>query len=238
MPNWLKGCLWIAAFVAVLTIWWYGGHYPLRVYSDAKPEDVINPGTFGDSFGFINSLFSSLGFTIAMVALAVQASQSRKANEIANRTALLTNHKIKADTIIGMMKTLDQIQTDLLILKSKQDLLVRKNSEEHIKAQRALTADIRLKFAQVTTIQTEMMLMFYQSGYETRETLLRWKDFLTSLDKQGNMGSLKFHQMAAGQLESELQSLMSRTSDATFALAEVIARELEVAFPVNSQGSK
>ena len=43
---------------------------------------------------------------------------------------------------------------------------------------------------------------------------------------------MKFHKIPEAELESELQSLMTQTSDAIFALVEAIAIDFEKAFPV------
>ena len=71
-------------FILIVCFWWFVGHYPIWHFPDKANK--LEPGTFGDSFGFINSLFSCLAFAVAMTALAIQSSQSLKANRIAQET--------------------------------------------------------------------------------------------------------------------------------------------------------
>lgn len=82
MSKWLKAALWGLCFSGMAWFWWYGGHYPIREYLD--PSKPLEPGTFGDSFGFINSFFSSMGFMIAMFALVMQIRQTNKSIELAH----------------------------------------------------------------------------------------------------------------------------------------------------------
>jgi hypothetical protein len=88
-------CMWAVAgvltSVGVLLLWWYWGHYPIRLYpkaSVAPDADGYNAGTFGDSFGFVNSLFSCLGVIGATIALILQVTLMIKTNRIAEQAKL------------------------------------------------------------------------------------------------------------------------------------------------------
>lgn len=73
----LKWLLIIAAAICLaVALWFYVGFYPQRRF-----PDLAEAGVYGDSFGFVNSLFSSFGFAFVVLALLLQMKELHDATE-------------------------------------------------------------------------------------------------------------------------------------------------------------
>lgn len=103
----LKWGLWTLGFLVVLSFWWNVGHYPIRNY--LAENERLTPGTFGDSFGFINSLFSSMGFLVATAALIMQIDQTNRTIEIANDAKEDEKRRRQAEVLMGVKADLSTL---------------------------------------------------------------------------------------------------------------------------------
>lgn len=81
----------LLVFFFVVALWLCLGHIPARLYGD----DLPSAGQYGDSFGFVNSLFSALTLGGVIFALWFQMQELRlQRNELKKTTeALLQQHE-------------------------------------------------------------------------------------------------------------------------------------------------
>ncbi len=102
----LSWCWFAFGIVVVAVLWHWLGHYPLGVaISDLKNPNEAYPraGTYGDSFGMVNSLFSALAFAAIVFTLYQQQLELRyQHQEIADS---LEQHQESADSQRQLEKT-------------------------------------------------------------------------------------------------------------------------------------
>ena len=66
----------VLGFFVILTIWWCVGHLPMWFAPTENPS-LPGFGTYGDMFGFVNSLFSAIAFFAIVATLLVQMRELR-----------------------------------------------------------------------------------------------------------------------------------------------------------------
>lgn len=69
-PAWLIGILIGGVLFAVIGLWFYLGHLPTRTRASFEAA-----GQFGDSFGYVNSLFSGLALAGVIIAILLQTKE-------------------------------------------------------------------------------------------------------------------------------------------------------------------
>ncbi|QDU80711.1 hypothetical protein Pla110_24430 [Polystyrenella longa] len=79
--------LWMWAYfllaaVVVIFLWWIVGYYPIHKYGSTP-----DAGTYGDSFGFVNSLFSGLALAGVIVAIMLQRKDLQIQSETLAKSA-------------------------------------------------------------------------------------------------------------------------------------------------------
>lgn len=99
--NWLRvlasligvGCV----FLLVFGFWVWLGHRPISLYP-GDGQSFGKAGTYGDSFGYVNSLFSALAFAGVIIALVfqmrelhLQRQELKETREIHKQSALLNS---------------------------------------------------------------------------------------------------------------------------------------------------
>lgn len=167
----------VIGFSLIVVFWWNAGHIPLALYPETKDKtSALNAGTFGDSFGFINSLFSSLAFAVAMVALAVQSVQNREANKIATETVKLQRQE-------RIESLLSKVMSDAAHVRHLTELYVRPwhghcgqmNREQHM-ADNMLKDSVRAGVSQLLANRATVSITCIDYAPELQIEFAKWTE--------------------------------------------------------------
>lgn len=121
-----------STFVITFLVWRFMGEYPLRRFPPQAGENHVSAsaGTYGDSFGYVNSLLSSLALAGAIAAVILQSMElrsqrkelkhSQRTWEEQARAAAAQSETMKAQTrVMHEQMLVQQLQNDLAILQAK-----------------------------------------------------------------------------------------------------------------------
>src|SRR6266404_935707 len=103
-------------------------------YGFAKPE----AGVFGDSFGFVNSLFSSFAFLIATYALIMQIQESHESGRIQEKQIdIQTTQLAIADRTASLLKD----QTEI----ARATAQIQESIRRDVQRETAMTALLKIE---------------------------------------------------------------------------------------------
>lgn len=87
---WITWVLPIVLLGLVFSLWYFVGFYPIKnhsITSNTEQNEFTAPGAFGDSFGYVNSLFSGLAFAGVIYAILLQRKELELQREELKRNA-------------------------------------------------------------------------------------------------------------------------------------------------------
>jgi len=107
----MKKYWWITPFVAVSLVWLAYQYWlpSVIVILDTKAGDLSGAGTFGDSFGALNTLFSGLAFAGIIISIVLQSKELRETREELKGQKLQLERQAFENTFFQMLRLHSEI---------------------------------------------------------------------------------------------------------------------------------
>lgn len=118
-PTFVRFTIILDVIVGFIFIaWWAIGTLPIRMYPEHIPGNKLNAGTYGDSFGFVNSLFSCLAFIAAMGAVVMQTMQNQRTIELTSHMRDDDRRRTERDALLKVKHDMAHLFHSLIVVSA------------------------------------------------------------------------------------------------------------------------